>query len=145
MIENQPNELTIIYHAEKADDKKARAYAESVTNYKVKTIDLSKESITETQLAEIATKMGVDVSFLLDKTYLDRLAKPRAKLAPGFDDHDLLTVLTQEKILLKTPIAIIGKKAFLFKSSNDFLLNTTSTDGLHHVSKANVEEKRMVF
>ena len=29
MIENEPRELTLIYHSEKTDDKKARAYVES--------------------------------------------------------------------------------------------------------------------
>ena len=61
MIANQPNELTLIYHSDKADDKKARAFVESVTDYKVKTLDLKKESLTETQLVQIANKMDVKI------------------------------------------------------------------------------------
>ena len=65
MIENQPNELTLIYHSDKADDKKARAFIESVTDYVVKTLDLKRESLTETQLAEIAGKMNVRIELLI--------------------------------------------------------------------------------
>ena len=54
MIHNEPGELTLIYHSDKQADKKARGYVESLQGFKIKTIDLAKESLTETQLAEIA-------------------------------------------------------------------------------------------
>ena len=72
MIENEPRELTLIYHSEKTDDKKARAYVESLPTLAIKTLDLAKEKITETQLAQIADKMQVPIEELVDITYDDR-------------------------------------------------------------------------
>ena len=79
MIENQPNELTLIYHSDKAEDKKALAFIESITNYKVKTLDLKRESLTETQLAEIAGKMDMKIEQLVDFTY----QSPAGLFGPG--------------------------------------------------------------
>ena len=76
MIENEPRELTLIYHSEKSDDKKARAYVESFPSLTIKTLDLARENLTETQLAQIAAKMQVPIEELVDITYDDRSTKP---------------------------------------------------------------------
>lgn len=133
MIENQPNELTLIYHSDKSDDKKARAYIESNTEYVVKTLDLKKEKITETQLAEIANKMGSEIIMLLDPTYKDRFSDSQA--SPNASDADLLTILSKEPILIHTPIAIIGKKAFQYSSSNEILTKTATASAHQTLSK----------
>ena len=80
MIENQPNELTLIYHSDKSDDKKALAFIELPTDYTVKTLDLKKQSLTETQLAEIAGKMGLAIHQLLDQRI--KIAFNRGKAIP---------------------------------------------------------------
>lgn len=121
MIENQPNELTLIYHSDKGDDKKARAFIESVTEYKVKTLDLKRDSITETQLAEIADKMGVKIEMLFDHTYQDRFQAQKPLNANAVTDSDLVAILAHEQVLIKTPIVIIGKKAYQYDSANEIL------------------------
>jgi len=121
MIENQPNELTLIYHSDKTDDKKARAFIESINEYKVKALDLKKDSITETQLAEIANKMGVAVKMLFDSTYQDRFQSQEPLIADAVTDSDLLAILAHEQVLIKTPIVIIGKKAYQYDSANEII------------------------
>jgi len=133
MIENQSNELTLIYHSDKSDDKKARAYIESNTEYVVKTLDLKKDKITATQLAEIANKMDAEIIMLLDPTYKDRF--PDAQSSPNASDADLLTILSKEPILIHTPIAIIGKKAFQYSSSNEILTITANGSAKQTPSK----------
>ena len=145
MIENQPNELTLIYHSDKADDKKARAFIESVTNYSIKTLDLKKESLTETQLAEIAGKMDVKIKDLVDPSYQDRFQSKDLNTLTVVSDSDLLTILTQESILINTPIAIIGKRAYQYASAYDLLNKNMTTDGVASTAGANREEKRNVF
>ncbi len=145
MIENQPNELTLIYHSDKADDKKARAFIESVTDYSVKTLDLKKESLTETQLAEIAGKMDVKIKDLVDPSYQDRFQSKDLNTLTSVSDSDLLTILTQESILINTPIAIIGKRAYQYASAYDLLNKNMTTDGVASTVGANREEKRNVF
>ena len=145
MIENQPNELTLIYHSDKADDKKARAFIESVTNYSIKTLDLKKESLTETQLAEIAGKMDVKIKDLVDPSYQDRFQSKDSNTLTAVSDSDLLTILTQESILINTPIAIIGKRAYQYASAYDLLNKNMTTDGVASTVGANREERRNVF
>lgn len=145
MIENQPNELTLIYHSDKADDKKARAFIESVTDYSVKTLDLKKEFLTETQLAEIAGKMDVKIKDLVDPSYQDRFQSKDLNTLTVVSDSDLLTILTQESILINTPIAIIGKRAYQYASAYDLLNKNMTTDGVASTAGANREEKRNVF
>jgi arsenate reductase-like glutaredoxin family protein len=142
MIENEPNELTLIYHSDKDQDKKARAFVETITHYKVKTLDLKKESLTETQLAEIANKMGTTIRNLADPSYADRLESKDVNTINEVYDNDLLTILTHEPILINTPIAIIGKRAYSYASAYDLLNKNTSTDGISDVADANKEEKR---
>ena len=50
MIENELNEITLVFHSDKDKDKKMRAFVETIATYKVKTLDLKRESITELQL-----------------------------------------------------------------------------------------------
>jgi arsenate reductase len=139
MIENQPNELTLIYHSDKSEDKKARAFIESITGYVVKTLDLKKDKITETQLAEIADKMEASIDMLFDPSYKDRFQSSASATLTNASDADLLTILSQEPILINTPITIIGKQAFRYSSANDILLNK-STNEITLPTKANQED-----
>src|SRR4051812_15294126 len=139
MIENEPNELTLIYHSDKEDDKKARAFIETIVAYKIKTLDLKKESLTETQLGEIAGKMGIPVQELVDKTYKDQLESNNKKITDAMWSNDVLTLLKREPILISTPIVIIGKKAYTYASSYDLLTDNRSTEGVKARS-GNAEE-----
>ncbi len=121
MIENQPKEITLIYHSDKAEDKKARAFIETMVGYTVKTLDLKRDRLTETQLAEIANKMDVPISRLFDPTYRDRFEANSTHNISSADDADLLSILAHESILINTPITIIGKKAYLYGAANQLL------------------------
>jgi arsenate reductase-like glutaredoxin family protein len=139
MIENQPNEITLIYNSEKSDDKKARGYAEALPDFVVKTLDLAIEPITETQLAEIANKMNASIEDLIDPTFDSHISihKEGLKLvAPS----DMLVLMANDHKLIDTPILIIGSKAYKFNSSYE-LIKEDLAQGIrnHH---ANTEEKR---
>ena len=121
MIENQPHEITLIYHSEKAEDKKARAFIETVTHFTVKTLDLKRDHLTETQLAEIANKMEVEIRMLFDSTYIDRFPSKIKPDIASASDSDILTILAHDPILINTPIAIIGKKAYSYASAYELL------------------------
>ena len=115
MIENEPRELTLIYHSDKTDDKKARGYVESLPSVAIKTLDLAKEKITETQLAQIADKMEVPIKELIDITYDDRFISIEEKEAlKQMDKTQLLTLIKHNPKLLATPILILGDKAYKY-------------------------------
>jgi len=144
MIENEPRELTLIYHSGKTDDKKARAYVESLPTLAIKTLDLAKEKITETQLARIADKMQMNLEELVDITYDDRSAAARENESiKQLDRTGLLTLIKHNTKLLGTPILIVGDKAYKYGTSYH-LINEYLAEGVKSGSDAvNPEEKKI--
>ena len=143
MIENEPRELTLIFHSEKTDDKKARAYVESLPTLAIKTLDLAREKVTETQLAQIADKMQMPIKELVDITYDDRSTAVRQTgNIKQMDSGELLILIRHNPKLLATPILIIGDKAYKYATSYH-LINEYLDEGVKSVSDAvNPEEKK---
>lgn len=143
MIENESRELTLIYHSEKTDDKKARGYVESFPSITVKTLDLAREKLTETQLAQIADKMQAPVSELVDITYDDRPNTTENKEGlKEMDKTQLLILIKQNPKLLATPIIILGNKAYKY-GTGYHLIKDFMDEGVKSGSNAvNAEEKK---
>ncbi|HET6541239.1 MAG TPA: hypothetical protein VFG46_12190 [Chryseolinea sp.] len=143
MIENEPRELTLIFHSEKTDDKKARAYVESLPTLAIKTLDLAREKVTETQLAQIADKMQLPIKELVDITYDDRSTAVRQTgNIKQMESGELLILIRHNPKLLATPILIIGDKAYKYATSYH-LINEYLDEGVKSVSDAvNPEEKK---
>jgi len=143
MIENEPRELTLIYHSEKTDDKKARAYVESLPSLAIKTLDLARDKVTETQLAQIADKMQVPIGELVDITYDDQSTSPqKTESIKEMDRGELLILIIHNPKLLATPILIIGDRAYKYATSYH-LINEYLDEGVKSVSEAvNPEEKK---
>jgi arsenate reductase-like glutaredoxin family protein len=120
MIENQPRELTLIYNSDKSDDKKARAFVESLPGYAIKTLDLTKDSLTETQIAQIAIKMKENIEDLLDPTYDDHISVHKEGLKL-MSRSEMLTLMANEPKLISTPILIIGSRAFRYGSAYELI------------------------
>jgi arsenate reductase-like glutaredoxin family protein len=134
MIENEPRELTLIYHSEKPDDKKARGYVESLPSVAIKTLDLARESITETQLAQLADKLGEPIASLIDPTYDDRENTSENKEGlRQMDTTELLIVIKQNPKLLDTPIVIIGDRAYKL-GSGYYLIKQYMAEGINSTS-----------
>ena len=139
MIENQPNEITLIFHSDKPEDRKTRAYVETLEGYAIKTLDLKRENITETQLSEIADKLVVPIDDLADAKYSDRAKIGSVK---GQREEDTLKLLAHEPILIATPILIIGDHAYQFDSSYDLIHEAAAITGVRENPSANVEERK---
>lgn len=140
MINNEVNEITLIYNSEKSDDKKAWGYLQSIRGYKIKSLDLSRESITETQIAELANKMEVAIEDLIDPTFDDHISVHREGLKL-MERQEMLTLMKHDPKLISTPILIVGAKAYKFGTGYDLIREGMSREvaGLNH---ANREEKR---
>ena len=143
MIDNKLKELTLIYHSEKSDDKKARGYVESIRGVAIKTLDLARDQITETQLAQLADKMGEPVANLVDPTYDDRESKDEDKDGlKAMDTTQLLVMIKHNPRLLDTPIVILGDKAYKYKTGYN-LIRETMAEGVNSLSEAvNREEQK---
>ena len=140
MIDNQPRELTLIYHSEKPDDKKARGYVESLPTLAIKTLDLAKESLTETQLVQLADKLEIPIEDLIDPTYDDRKNTPNNKEGLKIlDNNSALTLIKHNPKLLITPILIIGSRAYKYGSAYQ-LIKEYQAEGVKATRAANTEE-----
>lgn len=140
MIENKSNEITLIYNSEKHDDKKARGYVESLHGYTIKTIDLSQETLTETQIAQLAQKMEGKISELIDPTFDDSKAIVNQQL-DQLEGAELVKVLRNNNKLLSTPILIVGDRAYKYGSGYG-LIKEEMVHEVGHIKSANREEQR---
>ena len=143
MIENQPRELTLVYHSEKTDDKKARGYVESLPSLVIKTLDLAKEPITETQLAQLADKIEIPIEDLIDVSYDERSSADRERAGlKQMNKTEILTMIKHNPKLLRTPILIIGDRAYKYGSAYH-LIKDQMAEGVRTTSNAvNAEEKK---
>jgi arsenate reductase len=97
------NEILLIYNSEKLSDRKALGYAKSVKGYTVKERDIARDALTETQLKEVANRLGVSPEALIDResdVYQDKYK------SADVSENDLLIALKNEPELLRTPIAL---------------------------------------
>jgi arsenate reductase len=97
------NEMLLIYNSEKLSDRKALGYAKALRDYTVKERDIARDSLTETQLKEVANRLGVTVGDLVDEQsdiYQDKFKSATVS------ETDLLIAITHEPELLRTPIAL---------------------------------------
>lgn len=118
------NEIKLIYNSSRVEEKRAVGYAEALKDHKLLTIDVRKEHITETQLAELANKLGVPIDELVNKNaelFKDEYADK------DLEDEELLKVLSQNPDMLKTPIALMDQRAFFVTSSYDFVKEDMGT------------------
>ncbi len=145
MIENQPNELTLIIHSDKDKDKKMRAFVETISTFKVKTLDLKREALTQTQLAEIANKMNVEIKDLMDESYLDIIKGETKEGEESMSANDMSTLISKNFLLLETPILIIGKDAYRYKSAYQILEERFNITGVASNASANVEERQYKY
>jgi arsenate reductase-like glutaredoxin family protein len=139
MINNEPREMTLIYHSDKEDDKKARGYVESLKGYAVKTLDLSKESLTETQIAQLADKMNMGIEELIDPTYDDHISVHKEGLKL-MDRQEMLTLMRHDPKLISTPILVVGDKAYKYGTAYE-LLKEDMVESVGKLKHVNREEK----
>lgn len=143
MIDNKLKELTLIYHSEKSDDKKARGYVESLRGVAIKTLDLARDQITETQLAQLADKMGEPVASLVDPTYDDRDDKGEDNGGlKAMETTQLLVMIKHNPRLLDTPIVILGDKAYKYKTGYNLIRETMAEGVNSHSDAVNREEQK---
>ncbi len=113
MIEVKKNELILIYDSKKQNDKKALGYLQSLDQYVIKSWDISKEPLTETQIASIAAKLKKSPEYLIDQQ--SDLYKERMKNSTYIQKEEL-KILKHNPSIIRTPIVITANGADLMKS-----------------------------
>ncbi|MDF9797426.1 arsenate reductase [Catalinimonas alkaloidigena] len=108
-MEFDPKEITLIYNFDKQGDREAIAYAKQMAS-NVNEVDISKNPLTERQLAQLIDKLGVSVEKLID---VKSDVYKESYEGKDMDEADWLGVLKHNPNLMKTPIGILGEKSII--------------------------------
>ncbi len=133
----QKNEILFIYNSAMQDDRVALGYAKALKDFIVKEFDIKKETFTETQLKEIATRLLIRPVDLIDREsdiYMDKYSGSQ------LTETDLLVALKHEPDLMRTPIAIYHERAEFVHSKYDFISRGMQSPTIKS-GKANEGEK----
>ena len=136
-IEIMENEMLFIYNSNSVKDKVALGYVKPTTEYKVKEFNIRQETLTETQLKEIADRLSVQPKDLMDSSssiYMDKYANA------NLSEQDILIALKHEPDLMRTPIALYKNEAHFVGSKYEYVKKDLSYSD-EKTSKANKGEK----
>jgi len=108
-------EILLIYNPDSSSDRKTVAHAQSLSKH-VRSLAFDTHPATRTHFSSIIDLLGVHPRELLNKAdpYYQENIRGRE-----FDDEDWLNVLLRNPQLLKSPIAVKGKKAIICKTPTD--------------------------
>ena len=116
VLAKDEGQLSYIYSSESDLGLKVLGYVEGIDK-KIRTVDISKESLGDTVWTEITDMLGMSFGELLAT---DHPSAP--EVANGdFDTNGWLKVLDKNPVLLQDPIAINGDRAELVRSRADIL------------------------
>jgi len=108
-MEFNPQEITLIYNFNKQGDRESVSYAKQMAK-NVNEVDVSKNPLTERQMAMLLDKLGVGVEEIIDKKSDVYREKYKGK---DMEEADWLGVLKHEPNMMKTPIGILGDKSII--------------------------------
>ena len=112
-MEIAQKEILFIYNSNDLQDRQALAYAKSLPDYKIKELDLQKESLTETQVKQIADLLEIEPVLLIDQnSQIYQQSYSSAELT----SNGALKAMASEPVLIKTPIAIYNDRAVPIRS-----------------------------
>ena len=115
------DELLFIYNSNDLQDRESFGYASSAYGNKIKPIDLTKDSLTERQIKEIADRLGTNPEELINKNS-DVFKREYGEIST--DQEDVLKILKQRPVIMKTPIAIYADKADFVHTAYEFVPGT---------------------
>lgn len=118
VISTDKRKITIYYHSENSIGKQAFAYV-NVSDKKLHGVDILKTKVTGTQWAELASKLNLNISDLIDIENPD-FKNYYGASAPKMEQHDWLKILESKPHLLKYPIVINGDNYIQIKSAAEF-------------------------
>lgn len=115
-MESQSNEMTFIYRSDKADDNKIKVFVESLPGYVIRFVDVVRESLSESQLTDLARKMKVHIEDLVDPAFDHHISVHNQGLRI-LDRKEILSFMATDPRLIQTPLVVIGNKASKFSNA----------------------------
>ncbi len=111
-------EITIIYSSDDRRGKQVLGYAQQ-EKFPIREVDTVHTTVTSSQWAEFADRMGIHVKDLVNTEnteYLNTFDKDA-----DFDQHDWLSLLEKNPSFLKAPIVMKGEKIVFMENPQDML------------------------
>ncbi len=112
-METSNRELIFIYNQTQRKDKTFLARAKDLPRVKLNEINVDKEPLAGTLLAEIAQGLGVEIQELLETDHEEMPEKAPTK------QEDVIALIRKSPVLLRTPIAIKGNIFRFIKEFKD--------------------------
>lgn len=114
-MKTHPREILILYNSESSNDKKVLAYAQS-TGFKIRSFCHSKSPYSSTAWKSVLHALGMHPKEIMNKADPYYQSNIRGR---EFDDEGWLSVILNNPQLIKSPIAVKGKKAMLCRTPSD--------------------------
>jgi len=114
-MKTNPREILIYYNPESTSDRKTVAYAQSMSKH-VKTFSYGDAQVTTTGWKSLLRKMDIEPKKLFNKALPEYQSSLRGK---ELDEEGWLHVIQHNTHLLRSPIAVRGKKAVLCERPTD--------------------------
>lgn len=134
-LELHSGEYLLIYKDGIHEDKKVKGYVHAMDRIKVNEWDILNKPLSPTQIKEVATLIGVEVSKLYD---------PANPNKPGdYGEDELVRILANDPMQMRTPIILSKEKSFIVDSPYDMVYDKLATNEVapeHHQNKKNTNE-----
>jgi len=114
-MKTNPREILIYYNPDSSSDRKTVAYAKSISRH-VKTYSHCDANVTTTGWKGLLQKMDVEPKRLFNKALPEYQSTLKGK---ELDEEGWLNVIRRNPHLLKSPIAVKGKKVVLCERPTD--------------------------
>lgn len=119
VIDTDDKKVTLYYHSGTSLGKQTLGYVVA-SKRKLLSVDISKTKVTGTQWAELADKLHMEVSDLIDREHPD-FVKIYGSEPLDLDQHDWLKILEKNPEVLTYPIVVNGNEYLQIKNPSDFV------------------------
>jgi arsenate reductase len=116
-IATSERQITLYYNGNSGRAKQTLAYAKA-EGLPILQIDMLKTSLTGTQIAELANRLGLEVKDLVNQEHPAYTAKFEHH---DFSDEDWIKMIKKNPDIMKQPIAIRGKLTILVETPSDII------------------------
>jgi len=116
-IATSDRQITLFYSSKSIRAKKTLAYAKA-EGLPIQEIDIIKSKLTGTQIAELADRLNINISDLVNQEH----PSYKKRFEPhNFSDRDWIKMIQHNPEIMKQPIALRGDITILVETPTDII------------------------
>ncbi len=116
-IATSEKQITLFYHSKSARAKQTLAYAKA-EGLAILEVDILKTTLTGTQIVELAEKLQIKVSDLVNQEHPSYKSNFESH---NFSTNDWIKMIQHNPEIMKQPIALRGKITILIETPSDII------------------------